>query len=323
MKYYISILISGLILIFSSCNKEEFQIDYQTIQLPDLGVYNAINYIDSGWILSGGNKGEKGFVLTTNLDFNEIDMLSDSVQDPVYDQVYCIDRFLFSSDRAAIYYKKNSFSGLRKYSPKEENWINTLNKKPLWQIEKTPNMGLYMAGGGGYEKGVILFSSDEGKNWIPYVLNNEMRSVSFQPPNTIWACGYGLLIKTNDFISGWEIVPFKNEFFTSIDFVDNNVGLISSFNGKIYQTTDGGGNWNEVFKIKGITGGTSINKISFINTNLAVAIGNNGHIAISYNGGKSWKTVSNFNETDLYDMIYINGWLYLVGNAPEVYKLLL
>jgi hypothetical protein len=323
MKFYISILISGLILIFSSCNKEDFEAEFQTYQLPELGAFNAINYIDSGWMLSGGSMGEKGFVISMDLDFKVVEMVSDSLQWPVYDQVYYNDRFLFSSDRASIYYKEDNFSGLHKYYPNEENWISTLNQKILWQIEETPNMGLYMAGGGEYLKGLIFYSPDLGKNWIPYELDNEMRGVSFQPPNTVWACGYGRLLKTHDFNYGWEIVPFKNEFFTGIDFFDANTGLISTFEGKIYLTSDAGSHWNQVFKIKGITGELSINKISFLDDNLAVAIGNNGFIAVSYNRGKTWAAGNSFNETNLYDMAYIDGWLYLVGNAPEVYKLLL
>jgi hypothetical protein len=323
MKFLFSLLIIGLIFFFDSCKKENYEVDYQAYTLPELGAFRTINYIDSGWMLSGGNIGEEGFVIKSNIEFNDFKVVSDSLEWPVYDLIYYSNRYIYSADKAEIYFKKPGLPVIRPYYPPEEYWINTLNKKTLWQIEETPNMGLYIAGGGDYAKGVILYSFDKGKNWIPYELENEMRSVSFQPPNTIWSCGYGLLIKTHDFVSGWETVPFENEFFTGIDFFDANVGLLSTFKGKIYRTSDGGVHWNEVLKTKGITGGLSINKIRFLNKNLAVAIGNNGYIAVSSDSGNSWKTSSNFNEINLYDMAYIEGWLYLVGDASEVYKLLL
>ena len=52
-----------------------------------------------------------------------------------------------------------------------------------------------------------------------------------------------------------------------------------------------------------------------------MAIGNGGFIALSFDGGNNWKSGSEFNETNLYDMAYVDGWLYLVGNASVVYKL--
>ncbi|RLD21679.1 MAG: hypothetical protein DRI54_08960 [Bacteroidetes bacterium] len=128
------------------------------------------------------------------------------------------------------------------------------------------------------------------------------------------------MIKTHDFESGWETVPFENEFFTGIDFLNENNAVLSTFDGKIYQTTNGGFKWNEVFRIKGLSDGLSINKIKFLTDQLVVAIGNGGFIAISNDAGSTWKSGSDFNETNLYDMAYVDGWLYLVGNASVIYK---
>ena len=323
MRHFFSFMVFGLLIILGSCQKDNLNLDYTTIQTPELGSINAINKIDSGWIISGGNKGETGFILTSDNDLKHYKTITDSLQWPVYDQIYSDNRFVFSTDHAAVYTKKPELIYLQYYVSPEEFWVNTLNKKKLWQIEETPNMGNYIAGGGEYNKGLIYYSPVNEDYWMPYELNNEMRSVSYQPPNTIWACGYGLLIKTHDFISGWQIVPFKNEFYTGIDFLNENVGLLATFGGRIYRTSNGGEKWNEVSKIKGSPGRLSINKIRFINSTMAVAIGNGGYIAISNDGGLTWESGVKFNDTNLHDMAYFDGRLYLVGNTNEIFRILL
>ena len=327
MKIGISLIVGLILFIAFSCTKENIQLDFQTIEIPAKGVVRAIDFVPGSeetnfhWIISGGDNGSAGFIITSNLEFTQFDLVADSLEWPVFDQIFNNNRFIFSAKHAEIYFGNLDLTHLSIHYPPEKYWINTLNKKALWQIEETPNMGLYMAGGGDIGKGLIFYSPNNGGYWIPYELENEMRSVSYQPPNTIWACGYGLLIKTHDFDSGWETVPFENEFFTGINFLNKNNAVLSTFDGKIYQTTNGGFKWNEVFKIKGLPDGLSINKIRFLTDQLVVAIGNGGFIAISHDGGNSWTSGSDFNGTNLYDMSYVDEWLYLVGNASVVYKL--
>jgi len=322
VKHRFLLIFALLLPTLFSCEKEKVPFNYQTVEIPADGVVRAIDFIDGQWVISGGNNGSTGFILTADPEFDHFSFVADTLQWPVHDQISRNNRFIFSADYGEIYFGSLDLSKINIHYPPEEFWVNTLNKKALWQIEETQEMGIYMAGGGGFGKGLILFSPNNGAHWKPYELNNEMRSVGFQPPNTIWACGYGLIIKTSDFDSGWEIVHFENKFFTGIDFFDKNSGLLSTFEGKIYRTSNGGNSWNEVSKIKGFSGGVSINKIRFLNDQLAIAIGNGGFLSISHDGGKSWKSGTDFNETNLYDMAFVDGWLYLVGSAPEVYKLM-
>ena len=326
MRLKDSIKINLILLMFISCKKENIQLNYQSTEIPAMGAIHAIDLFtdsqvgDYNWVISGGDNGSTGFIMTSNLEFSEFEMVDDSLKWPVFDQIFYNNRFIFSAEHVEIYFGNSDLSALSTHSPPEEYWVNTLNKKALWQIEETPDMGLYMAGGGDIGKGLVFYSPNNGGYWIPYELENEMRSVAYQPPNTIWACGYGLLIKTHDFESGWETVPFENEFFTGVDFKNENRGVLSTFDGKIYMTSNGT-DWSEVFRIKGFSDGLSINKIGFLTDQLIVAIGNGGFIAISRDGGSTWKSGSDFNGTNLYDMAFLDEWLYLVGNASVVYKL--
>lgn len=323
MKFKISLLVGLIVSITSSCKKENIQLDYQTIEIPAHGVIRAIDFATQAsnysWVISGGDNGSNGFIMTSDIGFTQFSLVADTLKWPVFDLLFYNNRIVFSAEHARIYFGNPNLTYINIHFAPKEYWVNTLNKKSLRQIEKTPNMGLYMAGGGDIGKGLVLYSPNEGDHWIPYELENEMRSVTYQPPNTVWACGYGLLIKTQDFESGWETVPFENEFFTGIDFLNENIGVLSTFEGKIYKTSNGG-QWNEVFRIKGLLDGLSINRIRFLTEQLVVAIGNGGFIAISNDAGSTWKSGNDFNGTNLYDMAFVDGWLYLVGNASVVYK---
>ena len=326
MKLKISLIVGLITSIIFSCKKDNIQLDFQTIEIPAKGVVRAIDFVTGSqetnysWIISGGDKDSDGFIMTSDIGFTQFNIVADSLKWPVFDQIFNNNRYVFSAEQGRIYFGNKDLTHLNIHYAPEIYWVNLLNEKALWQIEETPNMGLYMAGGGDIGKGLIFYSPNNGGYWIPYELENEMRSLSYQPPNTIWACGYGLLIKTHDFESGWETVPFENEFFSGIDFLNENIGVLSTFDGKIYQTLNGG-NWNEVFQIKGMSDGLSINKIRFLTEQIVVAIGNGGFIAISYDGGSNWKSGSDFNGTNLYDMDYVDESLYLVGNASAIYKL--
>lgn len=323
MNREVLFLIVLTLFILGSCEKDNIQLDYRAYSVPDLGDIRAINYINNQWVLAGGNKGSAGYILTADVSFENFKIFADSLEMPIYDQLFYNNRYIFSADKTNIYYADTGFQKINKYYPPEEYWVHTLNLKALWQILETPELGLYMACGGDYNKGIVYYLPNGENHWIPYELNNEIRSVGYQPPHTIWACGYGLLIKTHDFNSGWDIVDFKNKYFTGIEFLNEQVGLLATFDGEIYRTENGGNSWVEVSKIKGLSGGLSINKISFLNNHIAVAIGNGGYIAISYDAGFSWKTGSDFNGVNLNDMTFANGFLYLVGNKSEVYQLTL
>jgi hypothetical protein len=326
MRRNLLCLIGLVMLTIFSCKKENIQLEYQTIEIPVNGTIRAIDPVsdsletDYNWVISGGDNGSSGYILTADHEFNQFELVADSLEWPVFDQIISNNRFVFSADHARIYYGNLNLTQLSIHNPQEGYWVKELNKKALWQIEATPNMGLNMVAGGGVGKGLVFYSPNNGSNWAPYLLNNEMRGVGYQPPNTIWACGYGLLIKTNDFESGWETVLFENEFFTGIDFMNEVIGVLSTFDGKIYRTSNGE-SWDEVFRIKGLSDGLSINKIRFLTKQLVVAIGNGGFIAISYDRGLTWKSGSDFNGTNLYDMAFLNDWLYLAGNAEAIYKL--
>lgn len=314
------ILILSIFILLSSCKKETLDLQYETIALPLDMPARAVGIENGKWLISGG-RGENGFILESKDDLKSIQIITDSLYYPVYDQIF-IDstkRYIFSCTENEIYFSNQWFSNFWIYYPPEDYWVNTLNKTTLRQVLSTPGMGLYMAGGDGLSKGLIHHSPNRGKDWVPYEVDNEMRGLAFQPPHTVWACGYGLVIKTKNFDAGWENVPFANGFFTDIDFADNNTGIISTFSGKIYRTTDGGNNWNEVFSTGRMKPGLSINKIRFLGEGKAIAIGNGGFIAKSNDYGASWEWGISFGENDLYDVAFENFKLYLVGKNPVIY----
>lgn len=301
-----------------SCQSSFDEVEYETINLPMNGTVWSIEKLNDSWFISGGNTGSNGFILRSDSNFSDFDVISDTLDWPVHDQIYQTNRYYFAADHIEVYSAPDELSKVWIYYPPERYWVNDLNKKTNWKIEQTPEKDLYIACGGGFNKGVIFHSPPDSPHWIPVEFDHEMRDVAYQSSGIVWGCGYGLLVKSTDG-STWIDQGFYNRFFTSIDFWDDKNGVLATFDGIIYKTSDGGQNWEEVDRIKGFGGGLSINTMRYCSEKVVVAIGNGGYFNISTNGGLNWSKKQGFDSNNLYDFEYHQGTVYMVGEASVVY----
>ncbi|MEO8665036.1 MAG: hypothetical protein ABI462_06030, partial [Ignavibacteria bacterium] len=192
-----------------------------------------------------------------------------------------------------------------------------LHSQEYWLKQSSPtknNLGVVfftdsLNGWIGGDSGIIIHTTDKGKNWtfqnpgVSYTINsvyfiNNMNGYALtweidnNPPNF-----YGSrILSTHNGGLSWSnyLFPDTNLFLNTIYFRDSLNGFIGGTGGKIYFTTDAGSNWTLGGLDSGLVLGFPVQKIEFINTDTGFAVGGAFDIAgviwFSSNGGVSWNT---------------------------------
>lgn len=119
-----------------------------------------------------------------------------------------------------------------------------------------------------------------------------------------------------------ELPSFTTDPLTSVDFKDENTGLVCGHN-QIWRTTNGGGNWTAVY-----TGNDAISleEIRWASEQVAVAVGlaqdgSKGLILRSADGGQTWSQVNNNIASIFTDVFFVNENVgYLCGGNTRILK---
>lgn len=159
-----------------------------------------------------------------------------------------------------------------------QNWEEKYSQS-TWSnyIESADNTTLYVAGGRTYDNvssGELHKSEDQGETWTEISLPLEIQS--FQ--------------------------------IGTIDFINNNIGFISTFDNKIYKTNDGASSWSLV---KDFNNSISISDLVFIDEQKGYLTSDND-IFMTTNGGTNWEidfqgNIELFNIEKTQNSIYVSG----------------
>lgn len=160
--------------------------------------------------------------------------------------------------------------------------------------------------GGQYDaNGVILKSTDGGKNWFHVNQNIDYRidDIEFANSKIGYAGGYlGYLIKTIDGGDHWEkLVSPTSEDIKSISFVSQNTGYIAADQGQVYKTTDGGKTWEYHY----LPYDFAI-RIKFLDERRGFLIHNYSGFLSTTDGGQTWQVVPHDKFFDLTDLTFVN-----------------
>ncbi|MFA5011891.1 MAG: YCF48-related protein [Ignavibacteria bacterium] len=143
---------------------------------------------------------------------------------------------------------------------------------------------------------VIYKSTNGGTSWTDiYPYNHDCNAVCFINENTGFVCGNFTMIKTTNAGENWSdflLSSSDTNYYSSVYFTDANTGYISmirisDYAGRIYKTTNTGGNWNLQTNLNGYA-----NTIKFINSNTGFACGGGDKIWKTTNGGVSVQNIS-------------------------------
>ena len=160
--------------------------------------------------------------------------------------------------------------------------------------------------GGQYEaNGVILKSTDGGKNWYHVNQNIDYRidDIEFVNSKIGYAGGYlGYLIKSVDGGDHWEkLVSPTSEDIKSISFVSQDTGYIAADRGQIYKTTNGGKTWQYHYLPYDFAF-----RIKFLDEQNGFLIHNYSGFLSTSDGGETWQAVPHDKFYDLMDLTFVD-----------------
>ncbi|MGD1847881.1 MAG: YCF48-related protein [Salibacteraceae bacterium] len=98
---------------------------------------------------------------------------------------------------------------------------------------------------------ISLASTAIAQNWIPTNLPYAPRydEIYFHSPDTGWAVNTrGEIYRTNDGGDSWILQhQYANAYLRSVEFLDENIGMVGSLDSLLLRTTDGGQTWTPLF----------------------------------------------------------------------------
>jgi photosystem II stability/assembly factor-like uncharacterized protein len=145
------------------------------------------------------------------------------------------------------------------------------------------------------DSGAIIKTTDGGVVWnlaAPITPKN-LLSVRFVDNTLVYAVGTNLtILKSTDAGDTWSIIQSSpgGGDFRSVFFSDASNGWISSINGLIYTTNDGGSTWTQHPTILTSVSGQAINDISFTDAANGIGVCTGGIIIKCTDGGLTWDT---------------------------------
>jgi len=163
----------------------------------------------------------------------------------------------------------------------------------------------FIIGGQNEEYGVILKSTDAGKNWFHVKQKIDLRidDIEFVNSKVGYAGGYlGYLIKSVDGGEHWDKLKSPtNEDVKSISFVSPDTGYIAADRGQVYKTTDGGKTWKYHYLPYDFAF-----RIKFLDEQNGFLIHNYSGFLSTTDGGESWQSVPHDKFFDLMDITFVN-----------------
>jgi photosystem II stability/assembly factor-like uncharacterized protein len=172
--------------------------------------------------------------------------------------------------------------------------------------------------------GIIRSTTNGGQSWDYQTSNTTLNltSVFFTSRDTGYIGGLGnqTMLKTTNRGVNWFTMPppgSNNALIRSMCFVNSTTGIAGGSLGKVYKTTNSGGNWTE---IQAGTSYMSFEGVCFANQNTGYFISSSG-ILLTTNTGENWITqYIDFNPY-IYAVHFINAYTgYTVGENGGIWK---
>ncbi len=202
--------------------------------------------------------------------------------------------------------------------------LNSYNGGDTWSVQHTVNgqpqdidlKSIYFTDqSNGYAGGnkVFMKTTDGGENWTHPLsgLTDDIYALYFVDQYNGWMAGSGFIKYTGDGGLNWQTQLSTGALIESLYFIDNMNGWAAGATGKIFRTTDGGENWEDVGPNDP---NMNFGSIQFSDMNNGWAVGSK-YAVKSNDGGKTWNDWSGKAPeitgtfTDVYFDTKYEGWL--------------
>lgn len=301
----------------NSCIKSIQTAEVVEVSSPSTEDLNDVLFIsDSIGFICGGTKYDRGIVLKTS-DAGYTWLL-DTLRAPkaFYDLEHKGNK-LYATGNEGFFYVSNDNA---------KSWIEP--GYPSWkrfnQMAFNDIGECFVAIGEGFDKGEIMFSSNDGASWSRVdTFNRTMKSIVFHNGRG-FAGAYGLLYKSIDLGHTWIATDAASDFYNQIVFTSDSVGYAIGYFGIVLKTINGGESWTRILNEHfSFSEKSNFRDAYFVDDNNGYIVGDNGYVVYTNDGGKKWNAIQKFTDTDLYAIDKSGNNLYIAGATGKIYRMLL
>lgn len=183
-----------------------------------------------------------------------------------------------------------AMSGHGRYYRSTDGGLNWSN---VQDIEGAEGIGQvrFATGSTGYAVGMygqIFQTTDGGEYWSRIAGGSNLDSsysVGVSPSGIALAAGGNRLFGSSDGGRTWRDVAYT--YMRSVAFTSDNTVVGTGYNGKVWRSTDGGANWNQIMQDT-----TWHRAVDFAGASTGVIVGESGRILRTTDGGQSWQAVN-------------------------------
>ncbi len=165
------------------------------------------------------------------------------------------------------------------------------------------------------DSSVLVKTTDGGASWqsVNFTDNYQFRNLFFLNDNLGWLIDIDskTILRTKTGGNDWYFSQLTEDgyVFNPVDifFVNSDTGYVSTSEGVMFKTTNGGNSWQEFYTF----GGTSSSMIWFVNDQEGW-YSNTGSIYHTYDGGQTWINRESFGSDHIKDLFFFDngqGWL--------------
>lgn len=306
IKNFLTIL--GLVCLWS-CQKstitpEKFVV--QKIAPEYVTLYDIAVGANSEIIVVGGDSWYQGLVVEREEpdgDWSIKEMGNKAILSITYDSIK--KRFVAAGIDGHIFIRENS-----------QNWqfVRTTNWDVIHGIK--PYDGRYVGvGGGGFGYGNFFNFDLEANVVSAQLFPRELRDIHVFNDGQMLACGFSDILKCNGTTEyTWQYQQQNYNYFSSLSFSNDSLGFVSSFNGKLFKTTNRGENWSEVKTIGNISESRESFNDVFVQPPYLIVVGDGGLIRLSKDDGETWDHINTGLNIDFQSVMIYNKKALMVGS---------
>ncbi|MBA2423622.1 MAG: hypothetical protein H0V61_10440 [Chitinophagales bacterium] len=317
MHFVSYVLISCVVLIIASCQKEKHEFVFTQLNSGTINDLNSLWFTDdmTGYTC-GGDRYYQGNILKTT-----------DAGATWFDQGAAIDKALYS-----LFFVNNDTAFMGGYDGKI---FRTYNAGDSWALYQNyvyqPVRGIFMVndnlgfccGGNGFKTGFILHTYDGGNQWQTDTFSMEWRSIFFVDNNHGFVAGYGSIFETTNGGLTWQPTPASGDFFQSLYFSSPQTGFAVGYEGTILKTIDGGKTWEKKRNGNDLLQGTKhFKQIIFRDQTTGYIVGEKGCMLKTENSGESWNEVINAPDVNLNAIFLVEDGGYICGEGGKIYRFL-
>ncbi|MCF8305078.1 MAG: protein kinase [Ignavibacteriales bacterium] len=171
------------------------------------------------------------------------------------------------------------------------------------------------------EKGVILTTNDQGKEWTPKQLNtyaNLYDGYFFRNGRSFIVGDSSVFFQSQNFFQEWERVELAyNVTLTRVNFVNDKLGFVLGSQGFLMRTINGGYTWDRI----GLPTTALLYDIDFGDENTGVIVGWGGVAFYTDDQGATWDLIPRFTDNYLKSIDFLDDDIALaVGGGGSLFR---